>query len=293
MNILITGGTGFIGRKLVQYLVEKGNNITVLTRNKNKLSRDIKAILDVSEIENTDKIHAIINLAGATISKRWSKEYKQELIDSRVSTTKNIVSLIERLEEKPEVLINASAIGYYGSQGDRILDEDSQPNDEFTHQLCKKWENEALIAEKHGVRVCIARLGVVLGKNGGALKQMLPAFKMGLGGKIGDGKQYFSWVHIDDVISGFYFLIENKNASGVYNLTSPNPVTNDNFTKALGNVLNRPTFFPMPELIVKILFGEMGEALLLHGQKVLPKKMQEVGFKFRHPKIENALQDVI
>lgn len=293
MNFLITGGTGFIGKCLIQHLTENGHNITVLTRNKNKTSGNIKVISDVTEIKSSDKIDVIINLAGAPISKRWSKAYKQELIDSRVNTTKDIISLIERLKNKPDILISTSAIGYYGSQGDKTLDENSTPLDEFTHQLCKKWESEALEAEKYGVRVCITRLGVVLGKNGGALKQMLPAFKLGVGGRLGDGNQYFSWVHIKDVIYAFSFLIENKNEKGVYNLTAPHPVTNNDFTKALGKAINRPTAFPMPAFIVKLLFGEMGETLLLNGQRVLPRKLQESGFQFQYSKIENALKDVV
>lgn len=292
MNFLITGGTGFIGQNLIQHMTGKGHNITVLTRNKHKVSGDIKAISDVNEIKNSDKIDAIINLAGAPISKRWTKSYKQELLDSRINTTKNIISLIERLKNKPEILISASAIGYYGSQDYKMLAENSKPKDEFTHQLCKEWESEALEAKKYGVRVCISRLGVVLGKNGGAFTQMLYAFRMGLGGKIGEGSQYFSWVHIDDVISAFFFLIENKSENGVYNFTAPTPVINNEFTKALGVAIKRPIFFPIPAFIVKLIFGEMGQALLLNGQMVIPRKLQESGFQFKYPKIENALKDI-
>lgn len=292
MNFLITGGSGFIGKHLIQHLAENGHKIKVLTRDKNKVAANLNAISNLNEIKSSDKIDIIINLAGAPISKRWTKSYKKELLDSRINITKTIVSLIERLKDKPQVLISASAIGYYGSQDDKILDENSKPQDEFTHQLCKKWENEALKAEQYGIRVCIARLGVVLGKNGGAYAQMLPAFKLGLGGRIGDGNQYFSWVHIKDVISAFSFLIENHNEKGVYNLTAPNPITNNDFTKALGNALNRPTIFPMPALIVKLLFGEMGETLLLNGQRVVSKKLSDSGFKFQYPKIDNALQDI-
>lgn len=292
MNLLITGGTGFIGKQLIQHLAENGHNIIVLTRDKNRVSGNVKAISNVNEINNGDKIDVIINLAGEPISKRWSDKYKQQLLDSRVNTTKAIISLIERLEDKPKVLISASAIGYYGSHGDEMLDESSNPKDEFTHILCKKWEAEALKAEKYGVRVCITRLGVVLGKDGGALKQMLPAFKLGLGGRIGAGKQYFSWVHVYDVVAAFSFLIENQNEKGVYNLTAPNPVSNKDFTKALGRALNRPTIFPMPTLTVKLLFGEMGETLLLNGQRVIPKKLNDSGFKFQYPKIDIALQDI-
>jgi hypothetical protein len=293
MNILISGGTGFIGKKLAEYLMSMNHNIIVLSRNKAKISHNIRAISDVIEINNSEKIDVIINLAGAAISKRWSDSYKNELINSRINTTRNIVSLIARMDKKPQLFISASAIGYYGSRNAEFLDETSQPQDEFTHRLCKTWENEALQAEKYGLRVCITRLGVVLGKNGGALQQMLPAFKIGLGGVIGSGRQYFSWVHIDDVIGAFYFLIKNKDACGIYNLTAPNPLTNSQFTKALGAAIHRPTCLPMPEFVVKLLFGEMGETLLLKGQRVLPEKLQAVGFKFNYPEIEAALDDIL
>jgi uncharacterized protein len=293
MNVLITGGTGFVGSHLVLYLLGKGCNITIITRDKSKVASGIKAIEDINEIKPSEQIDVIVNLAGAPISKRWSEKYKQELIASRINSTKDIISLIKKLKQKPDVLISASAIGYYGLQDDTPLNEEAHPRNEFTHQLCKKWENEALKAEKLGVRVCITRLGVVLGKNGGALKQMLPPFKMGLGGKIGSGKQYFSWAHIDDVISALSFLVENKNQSGIYNLTAPNPVTNAEFTKALGRQLKRPTLFPMPAFIVKLLFGEMGETLLLKGQRVVPNKLKKTGFKFKYPKINEALGSIV
>lgn len=293
MNILITGGTGFIGNHLVEYLLSEKHNIIILTRDKTKVTKGIKAISDVNEIKPNETIDVIINLAGAPISKRWSDDYKKEIIDSRLNTTKNIITLIKKLKQKPEVLISSSAIGYYGSKSDSIFDENSRPHNEFTHQLCKKWENEALKAEKLGVRVCITRLGVVLGKNDGVLKQMLPYFKIGLGGRIGSGKQYFSWVHIDDVISAFSFLIKDKKQNGIYNLTAPNPITNKEFTQGLGKALKRPAIFPMPAYVVKLLFGEMGETLLLQGQRVFPKKFKDAGFKFKHPKIDEALRSII
>ena len=293
MNVLITGGTGFIGSYLVEYLLGKSCNITILTRDKRKVSSGIRAIEDVNEIKPSEKIDVIVNLAGSPINKRWSDKYKQELVDSRINTTKSVVSLIKKLKKKPEVLISASAIGYYGSQDDSILDEDANPRNEFTHQLCKKWENEALKAEELGVKVYITRLGVVLGKKGGALKQILPPFKIGLGGIIGSGKQYFSWVHIHDVISAFSFLVENKKQSGIYNLTAPYPVTNSIFTKTLGKHLKRLTIFSMQAFVVKILFGEMGKTLLLNGQRVVPQKLEKAGFKFKYPKIDNALKEIL
>lgn len=293
MHILITGGTGFVGSSLTNFLLGKGYRITILTHKKNITIGGVKAISNINEIKSNEKIDGIINLAGAAISKNWSDNYKQELITSRVNTTKEVILLIKRLEKKPDILISASAIGYYGSQDDNIIDEKSQPHNEFTSQLCHKWESEALKAEDIGVRVCITRLGVVLGPNGGALKQMLPTFKMGIGGQIGSGKQYFSWVHIDDVILAFSFLIENKKQNGIYNLTAPNPITNAHFTKALGKQLKRPTIFSVPSFVIKILFGEMGETLLLKGQRVLPKQLQQAGFIFKYPKIDEALENII
>ena len=293
MHILITGGTGFVGSSLTNFLLGKGYRITILTHKKNITIGGVKAISNINEIKSNEKIDGIINLAGAAISKNWSDNYKQELITSRVNTTKEVILLIKRLEKKPDILISASAIGYYGSQDDNIIDEKSQSHNEFTSQLCHKWESEALKAEDIGVRVCITRLGVVLGPNGGALKQMLPTFKMGIGGQIGSGKQYFSWVHIDDVILAFSFLIENKKQNGIYNLTAPNPITNAHFTKALGKQLKRPTIFSVPSFVIKILFGEMGETLLLKGQRVLPKQLQQAGFIFKYPKIDEALENII
>lgn len=293
MNILITGGTGFVGSHLVEYLLDNKHNVIILTRNKTKVTKKAKAIVSIDEIKTEEKIDAIINLSGATISKKWSDKYKKELIDSRLKITKNVIDLINKLTNKPEVLISASAIGYYGVQDDNIIDENSLPRNEFTHQLCVKWEEEALNAEKLGVRVCIARLGVVLGKNDGALKKMLPPFKMCLGGLIGSGKQYFSWVHIDDAIAAFVFLINNKQQKGIYNLTSPNPVTNKEFTYELGKSLKRPTIFPMPACIVKLLFGEMGETLLLKGQRVIPKNLEKAGFNFTYSKIDQALGNIV
>ena len=192
----------------------------------------------------------------------------------------------------PKIFISASAIGYYGSHSDEILTETSKPNKEFTHELCKKWEQEALNAEDLKIRTCITRLGVVLGKGEGTLKKMEPPFKLGLGGKIGSGEQYFSWVHINDVISAFEHLINNKKLSGIFNLSSPNAITNSNFTKALGTALNRLTIFPMPSFAVKTMFGEMGETLLLNGQRVFPKKLLDSGFKFNFEKIDEALKNI-
>lgn len=292
MNFLITGGTGFIGTYLTGFLLGQGHNITILSRNKNVAFPNVLVVENISEISDSENIDVIINLAGANISKRWTEFYKRELIASRVDTTKNIISLISRLEKKPELLISASAIGYYGAQDKTALDEQSKHTDDFTHKLCRIWESEAAKAENYGVRTCIARLGVVLGKNGGALQKMLPAFKLGLGGKIGSGEQYFSWVHIKDVVAVFDNFIKNKQYRGIYNLTAPHPVTNADFTAALGKALRRPVIFPMSAFIIKLLFGEMGKMLLLSGQNIIPKRLEKAGFKFAYPKIESALTEI-
>jgi uncharacterized protein (TIGR01777 family) len=250
-------------------------------------------VQSLSEISPHESIDVIINLAGATISKRWTESYKRELIASRVDTTKAIISLVSALEKKPDLLISASAIGYYGTQDSTALDETSQPTDDFTHRLCSAWEKEAMHAEQYGVRTCIARLGVVLGKRGGALQKMLPAFTLGLGGKIGTGMQYFSWVHIDDVLSAFDFLVKTKSCRGVYNVTAPTPVSNAAFTAALGKALGCPTLIPAPASLIKLIFGEMGECLLLKGQNVIPKKLTEAGFTFTYPTVDSALTHIM
>lgn len=290
MKILITGGTGFIGRCLTSYFKKRGDDVLILTRNINKAPKHVKAIDNLSKVDVNEKIEVIINLAGAPINKRWTKSYKQKLIESRVQVTDSVIDLIKRLENKPELLISASAIGYYGAQdADKILNESSVHVDGFTHKLCALWESKAQQAKMLGVRTCIARLGVVLDNGGGALKQMVPPFKVGLGGKIGSGKQVFSWVHRDDVTRAFDFFIQNKKLSGVYNLTAPMPVSNQDFTVALGKALNRPALLPLPGFIIKILFGEMGDELLLKGQKVIPKKLLDTGFRFEHNDIQNTL----
>lgn len=299
MRYLITGATGFIGKKLVNDLLKNDQNkIIILSRSRKKaekiFGRKVWAIENLDEIKNDEKINYIINLAGEGIaSKRWSKEQKQILIDSRVNITQNIYQLVGKLKTKPRTLINASAIGFYGSCADEELDENSPAKSEFTSKLCSLWEGEAKEIENLGVRVCILRFGIVLGKNGGALAKMLPAFKIGLGGRIGSGKQFMSWVHIDDVIGVINFVVLNENLSGVFNVTSPNAVCNSDFTKTLARTLDRPAIFNMPSFVVALLFGQMGKALLLEGQKVLPKRLMGNGFEFKFLKLDNALKDCL
>jgi uncharacterized protein (TIGR01777 family) len=292
MNILITGGTGFIGSALTKFFIQKGYLTTILSRNCPALS-SVRIIKSIEQINVDEKIDIIINLAGAPINKKWTNSYKEVLIDSRLEITKNLILLIKSLKTKPNLLISASAIGYYGNQSNNYIDENSLYINDFTHKLCNLWELEAKKAEKLGVRTCITRLGVVLGKNGGALEEMLPIFRLGLGAKIGSGKQFFSWVHIDDVIGAFNFLIKDKTQKGIYNLTSPNPVTNYRFTKELGKMINRPTVLTIPKFVIKMIFGEMGDKLLLNGSAVYPKKLLDSGYEFQFKTIEASLENIL
>ena len=292
MNILITGGTGFIGSTITKFVLQQNNYITILSRGRSKVLKPVRVIESINQINTNEKINIIINLAGSSINKKWNKTYKEILISSRVEVTKSLITLIKALKEKPDLLISASAIGYYGTQNNKYLDETSSYIDDFTHELCNLWELEAQKAQELGVRTCITRLGVVLGKNGGVLEKILPLFKLGLGGNIGSGKQFFSWIHVDDVIGIFNFLISNKEQKGIYNLTSPSPTTNSQFTKALSRTLKRPDFFTVPSFLIKMVFGEMGDKLLLNGSAVYPKKLLDNGYEFKFKTIESALKNI-
>jgi uncharacterized protein (TIGR01777 family) len=298
LHIIVTGGTGFIGQALVPFLLQQGQRVTVLTRQAERLNRDSGPALDyinsLDAIDDEDGIDVIVNLAGEPIAgKRWSNSQKDKLIQSRVQTTGNVITLIHRLHRKPSCLVSASAVGFYGARGDEVLDENSGFNNEFSHQLCQQWEEAANQACQLGVRVCIVRLGIVLGKGGGALARMLPGFRIGLGGRLGSGSQYMSWIGIDDVVSAIDFLIRNPQQEGVFNVTAPEPVTNSEFTKTLGRVLSRPTIVAMPGAVVRILFGEMGDRLLLHGQRVIPSRLLENGFGFADTDLEKVLRSSV
>lgn len=294
MRILITGGTGFIGKALCPLLASQGHELVLWTRQlKPKLPKGVTDYVNqLSELES-DSIQAVVNLAGAGIAdKRWSEERKQLLISSRVKTTETLVEWMKTQTVLPKVLVSASAVGYYGEQGDESVTEQTKPVAGFTHDLCAAWEKAALAAEDLGVRVCLVRTGVVLGKGGGSLAKMLPAFKLGAGGPLGNGQHWFPWIHLQDMAGIYAWLIKNEQAIGVFNASSPNPVTNKVFTKALGKALCRPAFFPMPEKVLKLLFGEMAE-LLLVSDKMLPQRLIEEGFTFAYPKLDEALDVII
>jgi uncharacterized protein (TIGR01777 family) len=297
MKILITGGTGFIGQTLCPTLLAAGHTLTVLSRSPDKVltlfDKRVTPLNTLQALEDSDHFDAIINLAGAPIvGGRWTNKRKQILIHSRIDITQELVKFIARSKTKPNVFLSGSAIGFYGDQGDNIVDEFSLSHDDFGHQLCAKWENEAEKAKQYDVRVCLLRTGLVVGKNGGFLQKMIPPFKLGLGGSLGSGMQWMSWIHIQDHVGICLALINNPELSGQFNLTAPNPVTNKNFTQTLADLLNRPAFLPMPAWVLRLMLGEMS-ALLLGGQRVIPKRMQDAGFQFKFPELKAALHDVL
>jgi len=294
MNILITGGTGFIGSALCSRLLEDQHHLVVLSRHPEKIKSPVQGIGSLDHLTDDIVFDAVINLAGEPIvDKRWSDRQKQRILSSRMDTTKALITYFARIDRKPDVFISGSAIGYYGiGKTNEPIDETGSGDDSFSSQICREWETIALEAEPLGIRTCLLRTGIVLGK-GGALGKMLGPFKLGGGGKIGQGTQWMSWIHINDLIGIIRHCLEQGEVQGPVNGTAPNPVTNQQFTKALGKVLNRPTFFSMPAVAIKFAMGQMGEELLLTGKRILPIKIQDAGYTFLYENLEEALADVI
>ncbi len=282
--IAITGSTGFVGTYLSKQFHEKGWRVIRISRE--KLQKSNQALADT--INNAD---VIINLAGAPVLARWSDEYKKTLYDSRIFTTRKLISAMHQMDHKPHTFISTSAIGYYSSEG-LHTEEKHTCSTGFLAKLANDWEKEAMQADSLGIRTLIFRFGVVLGKTGGPLQKMLLPFKLGLGGKIGSGMQPFSWIHIDDLTRAYFAAIETTSYSGVYNLTAPNPTTNLGLTKALGKALSRPTFFQIPTSLLKIRFGE-GEKILTMGQSVLPQRLLDSGFQFNYTNIQSAIDQCV
>jgi uncharacterized protein (TIGR01777 family) len=290
MNVLITGGTGFVGGALCPRLAAAGHEVTILSRRPNPPLPPgaVRAVDSLGKLD-PGSVDVVFNLAGEPIGDaRWTDARRRLLLDSRVGTTSRLVAWMRDSKRRPGVLVSASAVGYYGEQGDRPITESTPPTPGFTHDLCAAWEREAMRASEIGVRVCLMRIGVVLDRDGGALAKMLPAFRLGVGGRLGSGRHYFPWIHRDDVAAICQWLAEDAGAAGAYNCSAPNPVTNAEFTRALGHALGRPTVLPMPEAALKLLFGDMSE-LLLASNRMLPQRLLEAGFTFRYPRLDAAL----
>lgn len=296
-HILITGGTGFIGQPLTRALVERGDRVTVLSRQTRgrvrKLCGDVNAAREMDELSTLAHIDAVINLAGAGIAeKRWTQSRKKQLYDSRVALTENLIAALSRSSHRPDVLVSGSAVGFYGNQGDNIVTDDTPPNPGFTQELCAAWEHAAEEVLKLGTRVALSRTGLVVGKGGGFLARMLPVFRMGAGGKLGSGDQFMPWIHRNDMVRGLIFLLDNPKASGAYNLVAPNPVRNEEFTRVLGRMLSRPTVLPVPAVVLKTILGEMA-LLLLTSQRAVPLRLEAEGFAFEYPELESALAEAL
>jgi len=294
---LITGGTGLIGRAIIEKLHLQHHEVIVLTRDKQKaqklLGEQVTAVEDVQHIKDTQPVDCVINLAGAPIAdKRWSDTQKARLRASRVALTEQLVDWITRRANKPESLISGSAVGWYGDQGSEELTERSDYKDDFAHQLCEEWEQAALKAESAGIRVALVRTGLVIAAKGGFLNKMLPPFKLGLGGPIATGEQFMPWIHLHDIRDLFLFLAQNTATQGVFNGTAPHPVTNAEFSTTLASVLQRPAFFRVPASVLKLGFGEMAD-LLLGGQNAIPEKARAAGFQFTYTELKPALSNVL
>lgn len=292
MNVFITGGTGLIGQAIIHRWLPE-HQITVLSRDagrvKSLFGHDV-ACCEQLEAVDINRFDAVLNLAGEPIAnKRWSKQQKSKICQSRWQLTEQLSIKIQQAHKPPSVFISGSAIGFYGRQDQRCIDENHQDfYPEFSHDICARWENLAQRAASERTRVCLLRTGIVLAANGGALKKMLPAFRLGLGGRIADGSQYMSWIHLDDMVALIDFLLSHSELSGPVNATAPKAVTNARFTELLAERLKRPAFLPMPAVMVRLLFGEMGD-LLLYGQNVYPKKLLDAGFQFSYPDLREAL----
>lgn len=295
MKILISGATGLVGTELRSQLKEKGNEITVLSRSRSGSSERIAVWNPSTGDIESDKLEghdAVVHLAGESIMGRWTEEKKIEIENSRVIGTRLLAETLAGLKRKPSVIVSASAIGYYGDRGRELLTEDSQEGDGFLADVAVKWEDALKPAVDAGIRAVMVRLGVVLSSEGGALEQMLLPFKLGVGGRIGDGEQYWSWIAIDDVAGAIYHCIVNEGINGPVNLVSPNPVTNKEFTDTLGDVLGRPTILPLPSFAARGLFGEMAEELMLASTRVVPEKLLESGYQFQYTDLKDALNDL-
>jgi uncharacterized protein (TIGR01777 family) len=301
-KIIITGATGLIGKKLYKALSRRGDEVTIFTRSMVKGVKKIPGADELIEWDYSQKNHwqkhvsgkdVIIHLSGANLfGKRWTQEYKELIVESRRLSTKNLVDAMENAERKPSLFICASAVGYYGDRGNETITENSSPGNDYLAEVCKVWEYEAAKAEEYGIRRISVRTGIVLSKEEGALKQMLLPYKFFAGGPLGNGKQWFPWIHIDDIINSYLYCIDNENISGSINAAAPHPVTMNEFAKTLGKVIKRPSLFHVPNFALKIAVGESASAITA-SMKVIPEKLQNSGFTFSYPEPETALRSLL
>lgn len=297
-HILVTGGTGFIGQRLCNQLIAEGHRVTVLTRNLAKaapaFSGRVTLIENLDCLGSEETVDVIINLAGEKVAQRWTLKACQEMRDSRINLLRQLSALIGRLGQKPATFIQASAIGIYGMHESTEFSEDTPPNQDgsFAQRICSELEEELKAIETSGVRTCALRIGLVIEKDGGALRELLIPFDCGGGGSIGSGKQVWSWVHRDDVVGLILHLINTPQASGPFNATAPHPVSNGEFAKSLGKAMHRPALLPMPDFVVRLLFGQMGQDVMLRGQKVVPTHTIASGYHFLYPRIDQAFEAI-
>jgi uncharacterized protein len=296
MRIVISGASGLLGSAIRPALATKGHSCFALVRRvpgENEVQWNPEGPLDPQELHGFD---AIIHLAGKSIAGRWTENRKREARASRVDGTRALATAAAeafRRTGAPRTFLTASAIGYYGNRGDEVLIEDSNPGDGFLAKVCQEWESAANPAVEAGLRVVNLRIGVVLARHGGALQAMLPAFRLGLGGKVGNGRQYMSWIALEDLVGAFLFALSNEGLRGPVNVVAPNPVRNAEFVQALARVLNRPAIFPLPAFVIRTLFGEMGESLLLASTRVQPARLESAAYAFRYPELATALRVVL
>lgn len=300
-NVLVTGATGFIGNRVCDALHNKDYTVNAVSRDPERARTKLNSVNEIyawnPESEQlppdaTSDVNTVIHLAGETIAGRWNAEKKRRIRDSRVLSTRNLVSSITSSDTKPDVLICASAIGLYGDSGDNIFTETTPQGTDFLAEVCHEWETESQKASEYGIRVISVRIGLVLGIGGGLLEQVLPPFKMGAGGKLGSGNQWMSWIHIDDVVGIILHAMENDDIEGALNATAPTPVRNIEFTKTLGSVLRKPTIFPVPAFGLKLLMGEFANFVVL-SQNVIPEKTEASGYQFQYNTLESALKDLL
>lgn len=295
MNILISGGTGFIGQALCRHFLAQGHTLYVISRQPDQVSRLFNQPIAAAKdplVWLNQPMEVVINLAGAPIADaRWSSARKEYLVDSRISPTRQLIQYMQQAAHTPKVFISGSAIGIYGAHGSEPVTESGHCHDDFAHQLCLQWEAEALAATTMGIRTCLLRTGLVLDRDGGMLGRLLPVFKLGLGGRIGSGKQYMPWIHREDMVRVIQYLIDHQDIEGAINATAPHPVSNAAFSRILAAALKRPLLCPVPAFALNLALGEMAQ-MLLNGANVVPKRLLDHGFKFRYETLTHALQAI-